>query len=199
VGRVGHRCPGDPRVQKAEGPSKYEFEGPSLGRVCPVAREGSRSPGGLPGPARHVRLPGATAGPRPVLRSCAHHASSCALPRELPREAGAPGFRRTRLRALDGHRRCPIPPARVASCGSRRMRSGRSLRLPESSVHHRFPWASTTVPPVAWESSTGHSERRASGCRRMSPRSFRSALSGPVDVLGTALLSTCGQVRDHAH
>jgi hypothetical protein len=40
--------------------------------------------------------------------------------------------------------------ARVAPREPSSNRSGRSIRLPESSVHHRFPWASTTVYPVAW-------------------------------------------------
>jgi hypothetical protein len=197
--RVGHACSDPRRVQKAEGPSKYEFEGPSLGRVCPVAREGSRSPGGLPGPARHVRLPGATAGPRP---SNAPRAPRVVLTRS--RWVAPPGLvrrlRRTRHRHPEwSPRRSRRLPAQVAPCEPRRSHLSQSIRLPESPVHRRFPWASTTVLRWRGEMSTGPVNHRARASRKLVSRSFSAGSSRPVDGLGTRLLTICGQRSVCAH
>ena len=88
----------------------------------------------------------------------------------------------------------PLQPARVASCEPSPNRSGRSIRLPESTVHHRFPWASTTVYPVAW--GEFYSPRRAPRkgmtkdlfkiFSRGSPRPCGRPVDGPGEHLWTS-------------
>ena len=75
----------------------------------------------------------------------------------------------------------PLQPARVASCEPSSNRSSRSTRLPESSVHRRFPWASTTVYPVAW--GEFYSPRRAPR-KGMTKDLFKIFLTGPDRLCG---------------
>ena len=103
-----------------------------------------------------------------------------ALRRGLPLEVGAPGFRRTRLRLPDDHRRATLLRlARVAPREPRRAvpagRSGCPNRPSTAGLPGLRP------PLIRWraESSTVHVEHRARGWRKICFKIFASALHRP--------------------